>query len=141
MNRRSGSIDRSSSDLELTEDGGPQAVALLFRGVQVEHGAQILSATIQFHADEAQSVPTNLVVQGLVCTGSSPCMPFLPSRPPITVTQTSFGERLLTRASVTWNNVPEWTVATHQTSTDASAAQRTPDIRNVVQEIVNSAGW
>lgn len=141
VDRASGSVDRGSSDLELTYDGGDQAIALLFRGVQVDHGATILSATIQFHADEAQSEETNLLVQGLACTDASPCMPSLPATSAVRVTASSFGDRPLTRAGVAWNNVPEWTVATHQTSTDASAAQRTPDIKDVVQEIVNSPGW
>jgi hypothetical protein len=141
VDRAGGSVDRGSSDLELTYDGGEQAIALLFRGVQVKHGATILSATIQFHADEAQSEDTDLVLQGLICTDASPCMPFLPTSSHIDVTASSFGDRPLTRAAVPWDDVPEWTVATHQTSTDASAAQRTPDIRAVIQEIVNSAGW
>ena len=148
-----GSVDVGSSDLELTDDGGTQAIAMLFRGVQIEHGATVLSAKIQFHADEAQSEPTNLVFQGLICSDQSPCVPFLPATPPVQVPgmtcagstctglPTAFGGRPITRAAVPWSSVPEWTVESHQTSTQSDLEQRSPDIRDVVQEVVNSPGW
>ena len=121
------SVDVGSSDLELIDDGGEQTVALLFRSLQVDNGAHILSAAIQFHADEAQEEDTNLNIQALTCTDTSPCVPFLPSSGPVTITASSFNGRPITRANVAWDVAP-WSVATHQVSTHAEAEQRSPDI-------------
>lgn len=139
------SLDVGSSDLELIDDGGAQAVALLFRGVQIDNGAHVLSATIQFHADEAQNEPTSLTFNGLTCTDASPCAPFLPTAAEISasrVTVSSFGGRPMTRAFVAWD-VPVWTLGggSHQTSTTQTDSQKSPDIASVVQEVVNSPGW
>ena len=121
VNLETNGVDKSSSDLELINDGNDQAVALLFRGLQVDNGASILSATIQFHADESQDEPTNLQIRALTCTDAAPCAPALPRRP-VVVTQSTFGGRPLTRNSAAWAVEP-WSVASHQTSTQSEAPQ------------------
>ena len=68
-------LDASSSDLELVTDGDrQQTVALLFRGLQVDNAAGILSATIQFYADEPHDEPTSLLFRGRACTDAAPCL-------------------------------------------------------------------
>ena len=121
VNLETNGVDKSSSDLELINDGNDQAVALLFRGLQVDNGASILSATIQFHADESQDEPTNLEIRALTCTDAAPCAPALPRRP-VFVTQSTFGDRPLTRNSAAWVVEP-WSVASHETSTQSEAPQ------------------
>ena len=121
VNLETNGVDKSSSDLELINDGNDQAVALLFRGLQVDNGASILSATIQFHADESQDEPTNLEIRALTCTDAAPCAPALPRRP-VVVTQSTFGDRPLTRNSAAWAVEP-WSVASHETSTQSEAPQ------------------
>ena len=37
--------------------------------------------------------------------------------------------------------MPPWVVATHQQSVQSDVEQRTPDLKAVVQEVVNSPGW
>jgi hypothetical protein len=60
-----GAVSLKSSDLELTADGGwRQIVGLRFRDVGVPQGASLRRARIQFTADESDSVPTSLIIEG-----------------------------------------------------------------------------
>lgn len=130
------SIDTSSSDLELVVDGSrnPQTVALLFRDIQVDKNAVILAASVQFHADESQSEVTNLAVRAVSCSDGH-CPNSLPSSAPVRLEVSNaggvFDNHALTASAVQWSNVPAWTVDSHETSTQAEAAQRTPDLQTV----------
>ncbi|BAY24263.1 hypothetical protein NIES2100_40570 [Calothrix sp. NIES-2100] len=124
--RASGSMDLSSSDLELINDGGDQLVGLRFVGVNIPQGATINKAYIQFKVDETTSVATNLTIRG---QDADNALTF-------TSTRGDISSRLLTDANAVWNAVPTWnTVGT------VGADQRTPDLKNVIQEIVNRQGW
>ncbi|MCB9048939.1 MAG: hypothetical protein H6556_05855 [Lewinellaceae bacterium] len=61
----SGSVDLSSSDLELISDAGDQTVGMRFNALGIPQGAIITSATIQFTVDETRNLdPCNLVIRG-----------------------------------------------------------------------------
>ena len=61
----SGSMYMGSSDLELPNDGGIQAIGLRFLNVEVPQGANILEAYIVFTVDETEADdPANLIIQG-----------------------------------------------------------------------------
>ena len=60
----SGSVDLTSSDLELVTDGSKvQTVGLRFPGVEVPKGAQVTAASIQFQTDEVSTDAASLTIQ------------------------------------------------------------------------------
>ena len=124
-----GSIDLTSSDLELTYDsssGEDQEVGIRFQNVSIPQGATINSAYIQFTVDETGSGTTNLTFYGEDTDNASA----------FTSTSNNITGRTKTSASVAWNGVPAWT------STGAAGAdQKTPDLKTIIQEIVNREGW
>ncbi|WNJ20200.1 Ig-like domain-containing protein [Pontibacter sp. G13] len=117
----------NSSDLELVADGnrGNQTVGLRFTGVAVPQGAIIDAAYIQFRSDETNSGTTNLTIQGHDTNDAAA----------FTTSNGNVSSRTRTSASVSWNPA-SWT------STGATgSAQRTPEMKSIVQEIVNRSGW
>ena len=123
-----GSVDIASSDLELVDDGSLQTVGVRFQNIEIPQGATITSAYLQFAADDVlrDADPVNLTIQGEE-TPSAPAFQALLNN--ITV------GRPLTTASVPWS--PANWVTNH----DQLAAQRTPDIGSVVEEIVGQGTW
>lgn len=122
----SGAVKLKSSDLELGEDKGrPQLVGLRFAGLSIPRGASITSAHLQFQVDEVNTGTTDLTIAG---EASDDALTFTSSSGNIT-------SRTTTAASVTWSP-PPWA-----TKGEAGAAQQTPDIATVIQEIVNRPGW
>jgi parallel beta helix pectate lyase-like protein/K319-like protein len=115
----------SSADIELVFDSSLQTVGLRFTNVAVPPGATITSAYIQFEADEVQSEVTNLTLRGQAADN------------PTTFASSSgnVSARPQTTASASWSPAP-WTVVG-----EAGANQRTPELKTVIQEIVNRPGW
>jgi hypothetical protein len=123
--KASGSVSATSSDLELVEDGGVQTIGLRFNGVSIPPGATILTAWVQFKADEAGNAAATLAVHGHAAD----------SAPPFTSASRNVSGRARTAASVSWTPAA-WTAVG-----EAGPAQRTPDLRAVLQEIVSRPGW
>jgi hypothetical protein len=121
-----GSVSLGSSSLHLAEDGAlVQAVGLRFRDVELPQGATILSARVQFTADAIGGDPASLVIEG---EASDDAAAF--ERVDGNVTS-----RPRTQRAVAWSPDP-WT------SSQASGVdQRTRQLRDVVQEIVDRPGW
>jgi len=115
-----------SSDLELTTDGtNVQTVGIRFDDVGLCFGATVTAAYVQFKVDEASSGACALTIRGEKSAG------------PVSFT-TAIGDissRPLTDASVSWSP-PDW-----PTVGAANAAQRTPDLSALIQEIVDQPGW
>lgn len=124
--RLSGSVTRGSSDLELINNNGEdQWVGIRFRGVTVPRGATIETATIQFQVDEVTTSPTRLTLRTEAAdVGGS----FLGD-------PNNISGRTPSTASVAWDVAP-WTIVGA-----ASSAQRTPDLKAIVQEIIDRPGW
>ena len=120
-----GTISSNTTDIELVTGSTLQIDGLRFTNITVPQGATILSAYIQFEADEAQSEVTNLVFQGQASDNA----------PTFTTTAGNVSSRPRTSASASWAPVP-WTVVGEQ-----GANQRTGDLKAVIQEIVNRPGW
>lgn len=120
-----GNFDVGSSDLEMTtEGGGTQIIGLRFNGIKVPQGTTIASASIQFRADESHSGATNLVLRAQTADN------------PATFTTTDkISTRSLTADSVRWAEIPAWTTG------DAGAAQKTPELKSLVQAVVNRQAW
>ena len=121
----SGSIYNNSTDLELVFDTSNQAVGLRFLNVAIPKNATITGASIQFQADEAQSDSTVLTIQAQA-SGNAPAFG---------TAKFDVSGRARTAASATWTPAPWTTVG------QAGANQRTQDIKNILQEIVNRSDW
>ncbi len=120
-----GSVYTNSTDLELVFDGSNQTVGLRFANVAIPKGATITSAYIQFQADEAQSELTNLTLQGEAADHA----------PAFTSANLGVSGRARTAASVAWSPAAWNTVG------EAGLNQRTSELKTVIQELVNRAGW
>jgi hypothetical protein len=123
-----GTIDLTSSDIELTNDGGDgdQYIGLRFNNLNIPQGAFISNAYIQFTVDETDNSPGTVVFQVEAVDNST------------TFTSTAFdiSSRTVVNDSVLWSNIPAWTNAG-----DAGADQQSPDLARLVQHIVNRGGW
>jgi chitodextrinase len=122
----SGSMDLSSSDLELGVTGGSaQLVGMRFVGVDVPRRATILSASLQFTADETIGDTAALNIRG---EAADYAVPFA-------ATSGDISARTSTQASADWNP-PDW-----KSAGAAGAAERSADVSSVIQEIVDRPGW
>ena len=124
--RNGSSMLLASADLELVDDGSrKQKVGLRFNGITIPKGRIITNAYIQFQADETDSGPISLTINGQAVDNATT----------FTSAPGNISSRALTTASVAWSP-PNWT-----TVGEAGLNQRTPNIASVIQEIVNRPGW
>ncbi len=123
----------TSSDIELADeiDGtavNPQKIGLRYTELGIPQGAIIKEAYIQFTCKYASTIGNNasVTIRGHASDNS-----------PLFSTNTDFNSRLnsLTTQSVAWNDIPQWSAG------EATLAQKTPDLKGVVQEIVNRSGF
>ena len=121
----SGSVDLTSSDLELVDDGGDQTVGLRFAAVNIPAGATITNAYVQFQVDEASTVATNLTIQGQAADNAAT----------FTTSSDNVSSRPRTSAQASWSP-PAW-----NTVGEAGPDQRTTNIATVIQEVVSRPGW
>ena len=119
------SVSLTSSDLELVADGSNQTVGMRFNGITIQKGTTINNAWIQFQTDQASNVQTTLTIRGQAADNA----------PTFTTATANLSSRPRTTAAVGWSPVPWNTVG------EALEAQRTPNLKTVIQEIVNRAGW
>lgn len=127
-----GNMELTSVDLELgefdtsgTPDQGVQNIGLRFNGVEIPAGATIISASIQFTADNTGADPVELTIFGENVGNAAA----------YTADAGNLSARALTTASAVWG-VPEWVSVG-----DKLDAQRTVDIAAVIQEIVDRGDW
>jgi hypothetical protein len=120
-----GSMNLSSTDLDLTFDLSQQKVGMRFNSVAVPQGTTITSAYIQFTTDETSSDPTTLTVHGQASDNA----------PTFGAGSNSISARPLTSASVAWAPVPWTRVAV------AGPEQRTSDLSAILTEIFARPGW
>ena len=124
-----GTIYTNSSDLELVDDpgqnGNGQTVGLRFTNVGIPAGAYVTRAYLQFTCDEQTSGVSNLLIKGQAVDNA----------PAFATMSFDVSGRTGTTASVSWAPGDWATVG------QAGAGQATPDLRDVVQEIVGRTGW
>ncbi len=120
----SGSMSLTSSDLELVFDTNIQTVGMRWTSLAIPPGSIVTAAWIQFTADEAQTETTSVAIQGQAADNA----------PTFVTTSGNVSTRTRTGASVSWSPAA-WTVGA------AGAAQRTPDLSGVIQEVVGRGGW
>ncbi|MBN1576001.1 MAG: CehA/McbA family metallohydrolase [Chitinispirillaceae bacterium] len=122
---RAGKVSLTSSDLELADDADPQSVGLHFTGCGIPPGSAINIATLQFTCDETSDEPTVVSISGENADNAAP----------FTNTTGNISGRTSTAAAVSWT-IPAWLAAD-----EAGINQRTPDLKTIIQEIVNRSGY
>ena len=124
--RPSGSVVLGSSDLELTLDRtNQQVVGLRFTNLNIPAGASIQNAYVQFQTDEIESTATSLTIRGEA----------IDDAPTFTTASNNISSRATTTASVPWSPAAWSTIG------EAGLNQQTPDLTNVIQEIIDRSGW
>ncbi|GGX31248.1 CehA/McbA family metallohydrolase [Aquimarina muelleri] len=121
-----GIMYRKSSDLELVNDGflnGNQKVGIRFKDVSIPKGAIINSAYVQFTTDETDRKSTDLVIKGELSANST------------SFDSQNISKRDLTQAKMKWS-VEKW-----DTVGETGNKQRTPELKDIVQEVINQPGW
>lgn len=125
-------ITTTSSDLELVYDDWNnqqlQTVGIRFAGVNIPADAVITKAYIQFTAKESTSGNISLKIVG---EKSQNAATFTDDTKPGNL----ISDRPTTSSSVIWSNIPDWN------DKDSGNAQRTPDLKAIVSEIINNNGW
>ena len=125
-----GAMYLTSSDYEIMHDGSgdanEQVVGVIFPSVGVPSGAFITEARVIFDVDEVRPGQSDKSVTVNIY-GEANTNPAAPSN-----TASDLSNRVPTAAAVTW--VPETSVGVHDDLI-------TPDIRTIVQEIVDLPGW
>ncbi len=124
--RPNGRMWVATSDLDLVVDGAVlQTVGLRFTGINAPRGAHITNAYVQFQVDEATTAAADLVVRAQASDNA----------PAFTTTNFNVTSRPTGSASTSWVPAPWLTVGAR------GAAQRTPNLAPVLQQVVDRAGW
>jgi len=119
------SIDATSSDLEMVEDGNDQVVGLRFTDLPIARNTTITAAKLTFTADEVHSGATSLTIKGQKSADAE-----IFSTNTANITNTT--DRPRTTASVSWSP---------GAFTVEGELHDTPDLTAIIQEIVNQTVW
>jgi hypothetical protein len=128
QNPETGAMYMDSSDLELTEDpnrGTPEQLVGMRFALAVPRGAVIHAATLRFTVDEVSTGSASLHISGELSPDSAA----------FSDADFDLSRRTRTAASVDWSPT-EWTVVG-----ESDAAQTTPELGSVVEELVNQSAW
>ncbi|WP_378184845.1 fibronectin type III domain-containing protein [Aquimarina sp. W85] len=124
---KNGALYVNSSDLELVYDSSNndsyQTVGLRFQSVRIPKNATITNAYLQFTADESTSAQTELQI---ALENSSNSQSFS--------TSNNVSSRFTFNNQIVWRPDP-WT------SGDRGIAQRSPDLTELLQNLVTTNGW
>lgn len=121
-----GAMIKHDTRVELGEKAGSaQKVGFRFNWLGIPHGATIINASIQFTANLASSGASSLTIRGQAADNA----------PTFSGSNFDISNRTTTSASVLWSP-PDWIA-----QGDQLPAEKTPDLTNLVQEIVNRPGW
>jgi hypothetical protein len=119
-----GTMVRNHATLELvylSRTTGNQVVGLRYAGLAIPQGATITSATLQFTAAVTKNGTSTVAIRGQKSVNA----------PAFSSGSKNVSNRTKTTATVSWA-IPAWT------NGNAGAAQKTPELKSIVQEIVNT---
>ena len=119
-----GNIDRGSTDLELG-DNGQQIAGARFVAIDLEQGLELVSASIQFTADEISTGATTVEIRAEAADNAAP----------LTTNNGDLSSRATTGAAVIWEP------AAWETLGEAGPDQRSPDLAPVLAEVLDRPGW
>jgi hypothetical protein len=118
-----GTMNLTSSDLELGQDAAEQIVGLRFQGFFIPKNAQIVSAEIKFVVDKTNGIdPCDLNIYGIAS----------PDPGTFSITPYDLKDRPRTSASVAWTP-NDWS--------SIGGARSTSNIKRIIQELVNQDGY
>ena len=118
-------VSLTSSDLELTNDNQDQLIAIRFNNIQIEPGAVVANAYIQFTVDETSSGPSALIIEGQLHANPTA----------FTAASGDISERPITTNFVHWSP-PDW-----NTRGANGPDQQTPNLKSIIEEITNLPTW
>ncbi|MGV9005078.1 MopE-related protein [Flavobacterium sp.] len=120
----SGSVDLTSSDLELYTDEGvdPQYVGLRFTNLSIPQGATITSSYIEFTVDEVNAGNVTITINGEATDNTLA----------FTTTPFNISSRPKTTSIVNWSPIP-WL--------NLDSLHKTTSLNAIIQEVVNRQGW
>jgi hypothetical protein len=121
----SGSMNLSSSDMELIRESSDQTVGLRFTNIDIPADATITQAYLQFTVDETGSSNTNLLIRAEDTDDAER----------FTSQRYNISNRATSNAAVNWQP-PAWNKVSEQ-----GTKQKTPDLSALVQETINNNGW
>lgn len=125
QNPTNGSMSINSTDLELVYDRNTeQYVGLRFQNITIPKNSTINSAHIQFTVDETDDEDTNVVIYGEDTSSANEYS-----------SSSKISPRAHTSSFINWT-IPEW-----DNAGDSESDQKTPDIKSIVQEIINRTDW
>ena len=120
-----GSVNFDSSDLEMTKDEEEQIVGIRFDEIEVPQGTKIVKAYIQFTADEKNEEKTKLKIQ----------VQDIDNAPSFQTSEHNISSRELLEKKIKWEP-KKW-----DKEGQAKENERTPDLKELVQAIVNRDDW
>jgi hypothetical protein len=122
-------VDLASADIELGHNGAATPVKMLtglrFANIPVPQGSEIVSAKVQFRVDEIGTAPASYTVRGEAADNAATYLS----------QNGNISARLSTTATAAWSP-PAWGLIGEET-----VAQQTPELKAILQEIVNRPGW
>ncbi|MEH6814286.1 MAG: hypothetical protein V7677_17255, partial [Motiliproteus sp.] len=119
-----GSVDLTSSDLELVTESSVQTIGMRFNNVQLNQGSTVNSAYLEFAVDETTATEaTSLTIKAEYVDSSST----------FTTASNNISSRATTTASTSWSITDQWSTE-HE-------LQRSPDISSLVNEVLARGGW
>ena len=116
-----GGVSRTSGNLDL----GDPIVGIRFTSVGIQPGATITAAWVQFQVDDVSIDPSTLLIEGQAVDDA----------PSFSNAAFDISSRSRTTVAVAWSP-PGW-----DTTRAAGPDQQTPDLTEVVQEIIDDPGW
>ncbi len=123
--KSNGDMYRNSSDLEMIQEHHEQIVGIRFQNIYIPKNATITNAYIQFSVDEKSSEATNLTIYGEATNNANS----------YSSSDYNISNRNKTSSSISWSP-PAWN-SIHQQGLN----QRTPNLKDILQEIVDRDGW
>lgn len=120
-----GSVDLTSSDIELGDDPGfseDQTVGLRFQNITIPQGAVITTAYLEFESDEIDSVATFVNIRAQATDNAS--------------TFTSALNDITSRPTTA--SVVSWTLGAWDA---VDVKHQSPDLSSLVKEVVDRGGW
>ncbi len=124
--RKSGQVIVGSKDIDLVKSGSNQTIGLRFKGLNIPNAATIISASIQFTSKTTRSGTTSLTIEG---EKSDNAARFNRDN------RKNISSRSRTATAVSWSP------AAWGRAGNAGSDQKTPDLSQIIQEIVDRPGW
>ncbi len=120
-----GAVDRTSSDLELSEDDQTQNIGIRFNDINLPPDATIISATIQFTCDEPSQGQTSLIIAAENVGNARR----------FSEDDHDISSRPRTMAEVAWEPA-DW-----KKKHESGPNQQTPDLKALIQEVIDRPDW